>query len=262
MPRALWTGASGMSAQQTNVDVIANNIANVNTIGFKRQRTNFQDLFYDIATAPGVRAGEQGRNPTGTQIGNGVRLSSTPRIFAPGNIEATGVATDMAVEGDGFFAVTLPDGSNAYTRAGDFRPDSEGRLVSPDGYYLTPNITVPVDATQVSVSATGDVTVLLPNNTVPQLVGTVTLNRFLNPAGLLSLGRNLFQETAASGAPQVGTPSLNGYGNIRGGSLEKANVEVVTELVNLIVAQRAYEMNSKSITAANQMLQTANDIVR
>jgi flagellar basal-body rod protein FlgG len=168
----------------------------------------------------------------------------------------------MAIEGDGFFAVTLPDGSNAYSRAGDFRPDSEGRLVSPDGYYLTPNITVPVDATQVSVASSGDVTVMLPNNTVPQLVGTVTLNRFLNPAGLLGLGRNLFQETVASGAPQVGTPGLNGYGSIRGGSLEKANVEVVTELVNLIVAQRAYEMNSKSITAADQMLRTANDIVR
>jgi flagellar basal-body rod protein FlgG len=251
-----------MSAQQTNVDVIANNIANVNTTGFKRQRTNFQDLFYDIATAPGVRAGDQGRNPTGTQIGNGVQLSSTPRIFTPGNIEATGVATDMAIEGDGFFAVTLPDGSNAYTRAGDFRPDSEGRIVSPDGYYLTPNITVPVDATQVSVATTGEVTVLLPNNTVPQLVGTITLNRFLNPAGLVALGRNLFQETVASGTPQVGTPGLNGFGDIRGGSLEKANVEVVTELVNLIVAQRAYEMNSKSITAADQMLRTANGIIQ
>ena len=262
MPRALWTGASGMTAQQTNVDVIANNIANVNTTGFKRQRANFQDLFYDVTTVPGVRAGDQGRNPTGTQIGNGVRLSGTPRIFTPGNQEATGVATDMAIEGEGFFKVTLPDGTDAYSRAGDFRPDADGKLVTPDGYFLVPNITLPQDATQVSVSVTGEVSALLPSSVTPQLLGTITLTRFLNPPGLLALGRNLFQETSASGTPQVGTPGTNGYGSIRGGVLEKANVEVVTELVDLIVAQRAYEMNSKSIKTSDEMLRTANDILR
>jgi flagellar basal-body rod protein FlgG len=251
-----------MVAQQTNVDVIANNIANVNTTGFKRQRTNFQDLFYDTTTMPGVRAGDLGRNPTGTQIGNGVRLSATPRVFTPGSMEETGVSTDMAIVGEGFFAVTLPDGLLSYTRAGDFRPDSDGRIVSPDGFPLTPNITIPNGATQISVSTTGEVTALLPNNTQPQVLGTLQLTRFLNPAGLLALGRNLFQESSASGPPQTGTPGQSGFGTIQGGSLEKANVEVVTELVNLIVAQRAFDMNSKSIKASDEMLQTANDIVR
>lgn len=262
MPRALWTGASGMTAQQTNVDVIANNLANVNTTGFKRQRANFQDLFSDMPVSPGVRAQGQGYNPTGIQIGNGVRLSSTPRIFTPGNIEPTGIAYDMAIEGEGFFEVTRPDGTSAYTRAGDFRPDSDGRLVTPDGYYLNPSITVANDATNYSVSQTGEVTVMLPGSVTPQIIGQMTMARFVNPAGLVSIGRNLFVESIGSGTPQVGQPAQNGFGTLRSGSLEKANVEAVTELVNLIVAQRAYEMNSKSIKTSDQMLQTANELVR
>jgi flagellar basal-body rod protein FlgG len=260
MPRALWTGASGMVAQQTNVDVIANNIANVNTTGFKRERVNFQDLFYEVQSAPGTKASDQGRNPTGTQIGHGVKLSSTPRIFTQGNVEITGIDTDMAIEGDGFFAVSLPDGTLAYTRAGDFRPDGDGNLVTPDGYYLEPRITIPNDATQTSINTTGTVSVLV--NGAQQDVGTITISRFRNPAGLVAVGRNLFTETAASGSPQEATPGSSGYGSIRSGTLEKANVEIVTELVNLIVAQRAYELNSKSITTSDQMLQTANEIVR
>jgi flagellar basal-body rod protein FlgG len=262
MPRALWTGANGMVAQQTNVDVIANNIANVNTNGFKRQRVNFQDLFYDTPTNPGVRNGDAGRNPTGTQIGNGVRLSGTPRIFTPGNIEETGAPFDMAIDGEGFFAVTLNDGTTAYTRAGDFRPDADGRLVTPDGLYLDPNITVPTGATQFAVSPSGEVSVVLPNTVDPQVIGNITITRFINPPGLLAIGRNLFQESAASGDPEVGTPTQNGFGYLRGGTLEKANVEVVTELVNLIVAQRAYEMNSKSIKTSDEMMRTANEIIR
>ena len=262
MPRSLCTGANGMVAQQINVDVIANNIANVNTNGYKRQRVNFQDLFYDTPTSPGGRNGDAGRNPTGTQIGNGVRLSGTPRIFTPGNIEETGAPFDMAIDGDGFFKVTLNDGTSAFTRAGDFRPDGDGRIVSPDGLYLDPNITVPQGATQYSVSPTGEVTVVLPNTVDPQVIGTVTLTRFINPPGLLAIGRNLFQESAASGSPETGNPAENGFGVVRGGTLEKANVEVVTELVNLIVAQRAYEMNSKSIKTSDEMMRTANDIVR
>ncbi len=262
MPRALWTGANGMVAQQTNVDVIANNIANVNTNGFKRQRVNFQDLFYDTPVSPGVRNGDSGRNPTGTQIGNGVRLSGTPRIFTPGNIEETGAPFDIAIDGEGFFRVTLNDGTSAYTRAGDFRPDAEGRLVTPEGLYVDPNITVPQGATQFAVSPTGEVSVVLPNTVDPQVIGTITLTRFINNPGLLAIGRNLFQESAASGTAEVGNAAENGFGYIRGGTLEKANVEVVTELVNLIVAQRAYEMNSKSIKTSDEMMQTANEIIR
>ncbi|MBA3846344.1 MAG: flagellar basal-body rod protein FlgG [Planctomycetes bacterium] len=260
MSHALWTGASGMSAQQTNVDVIANNIANVNTTGFKRQRVNFQDLFYDVVTAPGTRASDQGRNPTGIQVGHGVKLSSTPRIFTPGNVEVTNNEFDLAIEGDGFFTVSLPDGSSAYTRAGDFRPDGEGNLVTPDGYFMEPRITVPEGTDQFSVSTTGVVTVLVDG--VQSDIGTLTLTRFRNPAGLIAGGRNLFIETIASGAPNDGTPGEAGLGSLRNGALEKANVEIVNELVSLIVAQRAFEMNSKSITTADQMLQTANEIIR
>jgi flagellar basal-body rod protein FlgG len=260
MPRALWTGASGMAAQQTNVDVIANNIANVNTNGFKRQTVNFQDLFYDVQTAPGTKSSDDGRNPTGTQIGYGTKVSATPRIFTNGNIEITNVSYDMAIEGDGFFEVTQPDGSAAYTRAGDFRPDGEGNLTSPDGYFLEPRITIPADATQVTISTAGVVTVLV--NNVQSDVGTISLARFRNPSGLIAAGRNLFTETIASGAPIITTPGTDGTGTIRGGALEKANVEIVTELVNLIVAQRAFELNSRSITTSDQMLQSANELVR
>ncbi len=257
MPRALWTGASGMAAQQTNVDVIANNIANVNTVGFKRQRANFQDLFYDVEVQPGAKASDLGRNPTGTQIGTGVKLSGTPRIFTAGNIEVTGNPTDLAIDGDGFFKVTLPDGTtDGYTRAGDFRVDANGSLVTPDG-YLVPGVSG-IDAQQgpVSVSTTGEVT--QGTNTRGQL----NLVRFTNPAGLTAIGRNLFVETVASGTPEELTPGTTGIGTIRSGAIEKANVEVVTELVNLIVAQRAYEANSKSIQTSDQMLRTANEIIR
>lgn len=249
-----------MRAQQLNVDVIANNIANVNTTGFKRQRVEFQDLFYDIASAPGITAGDQGRSPTGKQIGNGVEVSGTPRIFSAGNVEITNIATNMAIEGEGFFRVTLPDGSAAYTRAGDFLPDANGDLVTPDGYYLEPRITIPENTTQVSISATGNVVVLVDG--AQNDVGEVTLTNFRNPAGLVSIGRNLFVESVGSGAPQEGNALTPGFGAIRGSALEKSNVEAVVEMVNLIVAQRAYEMNTKSIKTTDQMMQTANDIVR
>lgn len=262
MPRSLWTGASGMIAQQTNVDVIANNIANVNTTGFKKQRVNFQDLFYDIQVTPGQRVGDLGRTPAGVQIGTGVALSATPRIFTPGTIAPTGVSTDMAIEGEGFFQVTMPDGSTSYSRAGDFRPDADGRLVTPDGFFLNPSIIIPQEATDVSVTTLGEITALLPGSVTPQVIGQLTLAKFLNPPGLISIGRNLFQESAGSGSPQTGAPGKSGFGTIRGGALENANVEVVTELVNMIVAQRAFEMNSKSIKTSDQMLQTANDLVR
>lgn len=263
MPRALWTAASGMTAQQFNVDLLANNIANINTTGFKRQRTDFQDLFYDIKTLPGAKAGQQGRNPTGNQVGTGVNVSGTTRIFSAGSIEPTNRPLDVAIEGDGFFEVQLPDGATtAYTRAGDFRVDADGRLVTPDGYYVQPSITIPdgVAENDISIASDGTVTVVL--DSVESTVGQLTLARFRNNSGLMAIGRNLFEETEASGTAQTGTPGDSGFGLTRGGMLEKANVEAVTELVNLIVAQRAYELNSKSITTADEMLQTANELVR
>ena len=260
MPRALWTGASGMAAQQTSIDLIANNIANINTSGFKRQRADFQDLFYDVQRTPGMRNGDTSTNPTGVQIGTGVHLVGTTRLFSAGSIEATGNATDMAIAGEGFFRVVVPDGSFRYTRAGDFRVDSNGDLVTPDGYYLDPRITVPDGATSVAVGDTGEVTALV-NNAITSL-GTVTLSRFRNPAGLMADGRNLFLATDASGPAQDGNAGSTGFGIIRGGQLEKANVEIVTELVNMIVAQRAYEMNSRSVRTADSMLQTANELIR
>jgi flagellar basal-body rod protein FlgG len=260
MPRALWTGASGMAAQQVNVDVIANNIANVNTVGFKRQRANFQDLFSQAVVAPGAPAGNGGRNPTGTVLGNGVRLSATPRIFTTGNIEVTDKSTDLAIEGDGFFTITQPDGSQAYTRAGDFQIDGDGNMVTPEGYYLEPRITIPDGATQISVSTTGEVSAVV--NGTETTLGTIQLARFRNNSGLLAVGRNLFLETTSSGDAQTGNAGDQGFGTLRSGALEKANVEVVTELVNLIVAQRAYELNSKSIRTADEMLRTANELIR
>lgn len=261
MPRALWTGASGMTAQQLQVDVIANNIANVNTVGYRKQRADFQDLYYETTTRPGERAGDQGRTPTGTQIGTGVRVSGTTRSFGQGTVEDTGKDTDLAIEGDGFFQVQMPDGtSTGYTRAGDFRIDGDGRLTTPDGYYLTPSVTIPDGATSVSVASNGIVSAIV--NGTEATVGQITLARFRNNAGLMGMGKNLFTLTEASGPAQVGTAGQGGYGSIRGRMLEKANVEVVNELVNMIVAQRAYEMNSKSISTSEAMMRTANDIIR
>ena len=263
MPRALWTAASGMAAQQFNVDLLANNIANINTTGFKRQRTDFQDQFYDIRQQPGAVAGQQGRNPTGVQVGMGVNVSGTTRIFTPGNMEPTGRTLDVAIEGDGFFEVQLPDGATtAYTRAGDFRVDADGRLVNPDGYYVQPSITIPDGVAENDISIASDGTVTVTQNSVESTVGQITTARFRNNSGLLAIGRNLFKETEASGTAQTGTPGDTGFGTLRSTMLEKANVEAVTELVNLIVAQRAYEMNSKSITTADQMLRTANELIR
>ncbi len=263
MPRALWTAASGMAAQQFNVDLLANNIANINTTGFKRQRTDFQDLFYDIKAQPGARAGQQGRNPTGTQVGTGVVVSGTTRVFSAGNVEPTGRPLDLAIEGDGFFEVQLPDGATtAYTRAGDFHVDADGRLVTPDGYYVQPAITIPDGVAENDISVAADGTVTVKISGVESTVGQVTLARFRNNGGLLAIGRNLFESSEASGPAITGTATSTGFGTLRGGMLEKANVEAVTELVNLIVAQRAYELNSKSISTADQMLRTVNELIR
>ena len=247
-----------MSAQQLHVDVISNNIANVNSTGFKKQRVNFQDMMYAVETAPGTRAGDEGMNPHGSQYGHGVRVSGTPRVFTPGNVENTGVQTDIAIEGDGFFEISLPDGSVAYTRAGDFGINPNGQFVTPDGYFLEPRITVPEDTSQISVGTNGVVTVLVGNTQTE--IGQLSIAKFRNNSGLVSVGRNLFQETVASGNAQTGTPGDPGFGLLRGGALERSNVDVVVELVNMIVAQRAYELNSRSIRTSDEMLQQANDI--
>ena len=262
MIRSLWTAASGMQAQTSNIDVISNNLANVNTAGFKRSRADFQDLLYETMRPPGTSTPGGGQVPTGIQIGHGTRTVATQKIFIQGDFQHTQNELDMAIEGDGFFQIAQANGDIAYTRSGNFKIDSEGRIVSPDGFLMEPEITIPTDAMAVSIGTDGTISVLQPGQTAPTNVGTVELARFVNPAGLQSMGRNLYIQTAASGDPITGTPGLDGYGTIAQGYLEMSNVSVVDEMVNMITAQRAYEINSKAIQAADDMLQAANNLKR
>jgi flagellar basal-body rod protein FlgG len=262
MIRSLWTAASGMQAQTMNIDVISNNLANVNTAGFKRSRADFQDLLYETLRPPGVSSGSGTQVPTGIQIGLGTRTVSAQKIFMQGDFQHTENELDIAIEGRGFFQITQANGEIGYTRAGNFKIDSEGRIVSPDGLLIEPQLTIPIDAIQVSISPSGVVSVLQPGQPLPSEIGTIQLARFVNPAGLQSIGRNLFLRTAASGEPSTGTPGQDGYGTLAQGYLETSNVSVVDEMVNMITAQRAYEINSKSIQAADEMLQTANNLRR
>ncbi len=262
MIRSLWTAASGMQAQTTHIDVISNNLANVGTAGFKRSRADFQDLLYETMQPPGVTAGGDSQVPTGIQIGHGTRTVATQKVFIQGNFEHTENDLDMAIEGQGFFQIVQSNGELAYTRAGNFKIDSEGRIVSPDGFLLEPEITIPTDALAVSIGTDGTVSVLQPGQSEPAEVGQLQLARFVNPAGLKSIGRNLFTRTAASGEASTGTPGEDGFGTIAQGFLEMSNVSVVDEMVNMITAQRAYEINSKAIQASDDMLQTANNLKR
>ncbi|MDU4960908.1 MAG: flagellar basal-body rod protein FlgG [Sporomusaceae bacterium] len=262
MMRALWTAGTGMAAQQANIDVISNNLANVNTTGYKKSRSDFQDLMYQTLREPGANTGGDTQVPTGIQIGHGVRLVATQKQYTTGNFQATGNSYDMAIEGDGFFQITLPDGTLAYTRDGSFKTDSQGRLVTAEGYLLEPQITIPEDATSIDIAANGTVSVKQPNNTDSQEIGQIQLVRFINPAGLSSMGRNLLQETAASGVPTIANPGEDGAGTIAHKYLEMSNVQVVDEMVNMIVAQRAYEMNSKAITTSDEMLGIAAGLKR
>jgi flagellar basal-body rod protein FlgG len=256
MMRALNTAATGMAAQQTNVDVIAHNLANVNTTGFRRMRAEFQDLIYQTIRTPGGIVSNDGqRLPTGIQIGEGVRTVSTTEIQEQGSMLQNGGSWDMAIEGAGFFQITQPSGQIAYTRAGDFKLDPDGRLVTSDGYLVEPPITIPTNAMSVTVSPTGVVTCTLPNQTATQEVGQLQLANFVNPAGLLAIGRTSFTVTDASGPPILAQPGQEGMGTIAQGFLEASNVEVVTEMVDLIAAQRAYEINQRVITTADEMLQ-------
>lgn len=261
--RALSTAASGMTALQTRIDVIANNLANVNTTGYKRVRTSFEDLLYQQLRQPGFAAVEGTRLPTGIQIGVGTKLVSTDKIFEQGPLEQTGRDLDVAIEGDGFFAVSIPGGRIAYTRAGNFMRDEVGNILTANGYRLLPTMTIPANVTTISISPDGLVQGHDPANPgAPVSIGQILLRRFPNPAGLLSIGDNLYQETPASGTPEEGIPGTGAFGILHHKFLESSNVQVVRELVDMITTQRAFEINGKSIQTADEMLQTANNIRR
>jgi flagellar basal-body rod protein FlgG len=261
--RALHTAATGMMAQEMNVQVISNNVANMRTTGYKRQRVNFQDLLYEQQRRAGTPTSDQGNQvPAGVFVGSGVKTVSTPRVMNQGNISPTEKTYDMAIRGEGFFRVTLPDGRTAFSRDGAFDLDSQGRLVTPEGHLVDPGITVPNNATSVSVNNVGVVSALTPGNAQPQQIGQITLSRFINKTGLESMGDNLYLETAGSGAPIDGTPGSEGFGTLQQGYIEESNVNAVTEISALIAAQRAYEMNAKVITASDQMLNAAAQIFR
>jgi flagellar basal-body rod protein FlgG len=254
MLRSLWIAKTGMESQQTNIDVISHNLANVSTNGFKRSRPVFEDLVYQTMRQPGAQASQQTQVPSGLQIGTGARPVATERIHIQGNLQQTGNTFDMAIQGNGFFQVQLPDGTLAYTRDGAFQVNSEGTVVTANGDILQPQITVPSDAIGVDIAQDGTVTVTQPGN-VTTTQGPIQLTNFINPTGLQSIGDNLYLETVSSGTPNTSNPGLNGLGTLQQGFVETSNVNVVEELINMIQAQRAYEINSRSIQASDQMLQ-------
>jgi flagellar basal-body rod protein FlgG len=259
--RALFTASTGMQAQQLNLDTIANNLANVNTSGFKRTRVDFQDLLYQTLRPAGTRTGN-GEVPTGLQVGHGTRPVATQKIFAQGNFQQTENQLDLVIEGDGFFQVVRPDGTTAYTRSGAFKRDSQGQVVNSDGLILQPALTIPQDTLNIAVGSDGVVSVTVAGSTTPQQLGTIELARFANPAGLNATGRNLFSPTQASGTPTTGQPGQQGFGSLSQGFLESSNVSVVEEMVSMIAAQRAFEVNSKAIKTADEMLALANNVTR
>jgi len=259
MFRALHSAATGMQAQQTNIDVVANNMANVNTTGFKKSRAEFQDLLYQTLRAPGGQAGQGASAPAGLQVGLGVRAAATQAMHSQGSLNQSGNALDLSIEGNGFFQITRPNGDLAYTRAGNFKTDSDGRLVTSDGFAVEPSITIPPDVTSISISSTGIVSVTQPGQTNPNEVGQLQLANFANPGGLLSTGHNLYAPTAASGQAVVANPGEEGTGALAQGFLEGSNVEVVTEMIDLIASQRAYEVNQRVITAADEMLRKTTE---
>jgi len=259
--KALYIASTGMAAQERNVEVISNNIANMRTTGFKRQRAEFQDLLYQAYRRAGSQTSDQGPlAPAGIEVGSGVRTVATPRIMSQGSVAATEKDMDIAVRGEGFFMIQLPDGRTAYTRDGSFERDDTGQLVNVNGYQVQPGITIPDNATDLSISADGIVEAKLPGQTVATQLGQLQLARFVNKAGLESAGDNLFLETAASGAPQIGTPNVDGTGNLMQGYLEASNVNSVTEIADLIAAQRAYEMNARVISGADEMMQSTTQM--
>jgi len=258
MNQALWIAKTGLDAQQTRMSVISNNLANVNTTGFKQDRAVFEDLLYQVIRQPGAQSSADTQLPSGLMIGTGVRTVATEKIHTQGSIIQTQNALDVAINGRGFFQVLMPAGDIAYTRDGTFQRNSDGDMVMSNGYLLEPAINIPEDVQSLTIGMDGTISAQLPNQADSVVLGEIELADFINPTGLQAIGENLFKETAASGVPVVGTPGLDGIGNVYGGSLETSNVNVVTELINMIETQRAYEMNSKAISTADQMLQYAS----
>lgn len=254
MIRSLWIARTGLDAQQTQLDVIANNLANVSTNGFKRSRAVFEDLLYQNLRQPGAQSSQQTQIPSGLQLGTGVRPVSTAHIFTQGNIQKTDNALDIAVQGNGFFQVLLPDGTTGYTRDGSFEKDNQGQIVTSNGYPVQPNITIPANALTVTVGTDGTVSITQPGTSATTQIGNIQLSTFINPAGLLSIGQNLFLETASSGTPTPNTPGTNGAGIVNQGYVETSNVNVAEELVTMIQTQRAYELNSKVVSTSDAML--------
>ncbi|MDQ1237243.1 MAG: flagellar basal-body rod protein FlgG [Wigglesworthia glossinidia] len=260
MIRSLSIAKTGLEAQQTNIDVISNNIANVSTNGFKRQRAIFEDLLYQTIRQPGSKSSEQTTLPSGLQIGTGVRPSATLRIHLQGGLTNTGNETDLAIEGAGFFQILMSDGTNMYTRDGSFQLDQYGQLVTSNGYPMQPSITIPSGSSNISISRDGIVSVNIPGQTQPQEVGQITISTFVNSSGLESFGENLYRETQSSGAPIDNAPGINGAGSLKQKFVENSNVNIAEELITMIQAQRAYELNSKVISTSDQMLQRLSQI--
>jgi flagellar basal-body rod protein FlgG len=250
----MWISKTGVQAQDAKLQAIANNLANVNTVGFKRDRVVFEDLFYQVDAQPGAQRADNTVS-SGVQLGNGTRLVGTQKIFTNGNLQTTSQPLDVAISGNGFLQVRRPDGQPAFTRAGQLQVDANGTLVNAQGLAIVPQITVPANATSLTIGENGMVSATVPGSTAPTELGTITLTTFVNPAGLLALGENLFQETAASGTPNEGRPGEGAFGKLKQGALEGSNVQVVEEMVDMIAAQRTYEMNTKVLSAADNMLQ-------
>ncbi len=260
MLRSLTTAATGMIAQQNNLDIVANNIANVNTTGFKKSRAEFQDLLASAVKTPGAMINQGTFQPVGIEVGLGVKTAATTRVFTGGVLQNTGDPYNLAIEGDGFFQIIQPDGTMAYTRDGSFKVDGMGQLCTTDGYLVQPQITIPQNKAEMTVTPDGNVSVLVGSDTTQNVVGQIQLVKFQNPSGLLSIGHNLYVETPGSGTPIQGTPGADGYGSIQQEYLEGSNVQIVDEMINLIKAERAFESNSKIINAASDILQQTNQL--
>ena len=262
MMRSLFVSATGMGAQQRQIDTVANNLANVSTVGYKKSRNNFEDLLYQIEKAAGTPSSANTTVPVGIHHGHGVKHVSTEKVFTEGDLKNTGNELDVAIEGTGFFQILQPNGAIAYSRAGNFQKDQNGRIVTQNGFPLEPEMIVPQDTRQIQIGLDGTVSVLVGEDPLPTPIGTIQLARFANPAGLTPLGKNLYSPSAASGNPVVENPGVNGMGTLIQSFLELSNVSVVDEMINMIIAQRAYEVNSKAIQTSDEMLQTANQIIR
>lgn len=262
MMQSLYTSSTGMLSMQTQIDTTANNIANVNTMGYKKSRAEFADLMYKVMTYAGTSTSDTTRSPTGIEVGLGVRPTAINKIFSEGSLKQTENPLDMAITGKGFFKIQLPSGAEAYTRNGSFKIDQNGTLVNSDGYTIIPEVVIPEDAVNISVGADGIVSVTQAGQAQSTQVGQISLTNFINPAGLHALGDNIFSETDSSGQPVEGTPGINGLGTVRQGFVELSNVQLVVELTDLITAQRAYDANSKVITTSDEMLSTTNSLKR